>query len=119
VARFLDGPAEGVTLGLSRAPLFLRAVVKAHARPRQWDALDQLGDAPAPDEMIIAYRRVTEPVRAHINRGRRAGGCGWMEIADYRVVSPQPEERELRDNTAWRAWAMRQPRETEAVDGRG
>jgi len=52
--RFLDGPAEGVTLFLRSAPEVLRVV---RAEDGTWDALDQPGDEPRPGETVFVYRR--------------------------------------------------------------
>lgn len=54
---FQGGPAEGKAEGLllRRAPRFLRVV---RGGDGDWDALDQLGDAPAAGETIYAYERV-------------------------------------------------------------
>lgn len=109
MTRFLDGPAVDVVLALRRAPVFLRAVRdRESARVRDWDACDQLEDRPSPNETVVVYRRVSAPFRAHINRGRRHGGCMWVEAADYRVIDPQPDDATLRDNNAFRAWAWAQ-----------
>jgi len=57
MTRFLDGPAEGVTLMLRRAPIYLRVV----HRGTEWDALDALDDRPTPDETIYVYVLHGEP----------------------------------------------------------
>lgn len=101
MTRFLDGPAEGTTLMLRRAPFLLRAVRDADGA---WDALDQLEDQPKPDETIVVYRMVSGPSRMHVNRGRH--GCAWYEGGDYRVLEPQPADDVIRERDAWQRWAQ-------------
>jgi hypothetical protein len=97
---FLDGPAEGQTLLLKRAPIFLR-VVKGGGK---WDALDQPEDQPTPDEEIYAYRIEGEPGVCHVDvRGARGG---FYTLAQYRLVPTQPEDRELRNTMSWRRWCL-------------
>jgi hypothetical protein len=100
--RFLDGPAEGQTLLLKRAPDLLRAVLKPDGR---WDALDQLHDTPASNERIVVYRRHGAAHSVHVNMGRN--GSGFYALAEYHVVDPQPSDDEVRATVAWRAWARR------------
>jgi hypothetical protein len=100
MSRFLDGPAAGVSLLIKRAPALLRAVQKPDG---SWDALDQFTDRPERNERIVVYRRVTEPATVHINRGRH--GCGWQQMADYRVLAEQPADADVRQTSAWQAWA--------------
>jgi hypothetical protein len=54
VIRFIDGPAQGVTLLLRAAPEVLRVV---RAEDGTWDALDQPGDEPRAGEEVFVYRR--------------------------------------------------------------
>jgi len=103
VTTFVDGPAAGATLMLTRAPLFLRAVVEFGS---EWDALDQLQDRPKATERICVYRRDGAPGRIHIKRDRRHGGCGWFTVARYRVVEPQPDDATLRDQARFEVWAI-------------
>jgi len=102
--RFSDGPAQGVTFDLRRAPLLLRLV----QGPVKWDALDQPEDTPEPDETVHVYRMVPgtfSPVYVCV-RGRNKGAGGRWESGEYRHVPDAPVE-DLRDNEAWRAWASR------------
>lgn len=98
MTRFEDGPAEGLSLILKRAPKFLRAVKN---REGTWDALDQLDDAPEVDEQLFAYERHGGEIRGFIDgpkfRGMFAGGV-------YRFVAEQPDDIVMRDTDAWRAW---------------
>ena len=108
MSRFLDGPAEGAQLSLSRSPIFLRAV---RAPGKGWDALDQLEDSPRPDEEIFVYRRVSEPVICHTDgrdpkTGKRFGR--WMSFADYVLHDAQPDDRVARDRLAWQEWCQEQ-----------
>jgi len=99
---FLDGPAQGQTLTLSRAPYFLRAVVNGG----KWDALDKLDDEPKPSEMIFVYECVGEPGFAFVD-GRDANGRrrGYRcVIASYRYRTNQPPDDVLRDPKKWPEW---------------
>lgn len=85
MVRFLDGPAQGVSLMLRNAPETLR-VVRSSAG--DWDALDEPGDEPREDETIFVYRRSGPPRGfVHVDRlikGRRVGQTSVQ--ADYRVA---------------------------------
>lgn len=125
---FLDGPAQnngeriaGTTrrapstpLLLKRAPHYLRAV---QGPDGQWDALDQLSDAPHADETIVAYEMVGEPSFCHINRDRRHGGSGIFRGGRYRVVAEQPTDEQLRSTELWRAWVSAKIGRPVAADG--
>lgn len=103
MTRFVDGPAEGVTLMLRRAPFFLRAV---RAADGEWDALDQLEDQPSADETVVVYQLHGEPSSMHIcNRGRGARS-GWYRGGEYRLASAPPSDEVARDNAKWERWAM-------------
>jgi hypothetical protein len=88
-AFFEDGPLGGLTLPLTRTPLYLRAVLDAEGNA---DALDQPGDRPAPGEAVHAYRgrgtrhRLPAPPRAAGRRGgpRRRAVAGVVPGADGR-----------------------------------
>lgn len=114
MTRFLDGPAQDVTLLLQRAPKYLRAV---QDREGTWDALDQLTDSPQPDERVIVYEMVSGPMRIHLQRrerGRRV--CGWYEGGEYRIVADQPGDV-VRSTTGWRAWVTARVGQPLADDG--
>jgi hypothetical protein len=100
---FHDGPANGKTLTLKRAPLFLRVTV---GQDGKIDALDQLDDAPMPDEKILVYRRRGEAGSLHIDgrdkRGRRFGE--WYAYGEYDLFAEQPADEILRNNQRWRNW---------------
>jgi len=104
MSKFLNGPASGQFLSLSRSPFFLRAVL---APSGKWDALDQLEDEPASNEEIHVYRLDSTPMTAHVDgrdpkTGRRYGR--WMSIADYVLHDEQPNDVTARNKSAWQAW---------------
>ena len=100
---FLDGPAQGKTLMLRRAPYFLRVT---HG-PRGLDALDQIGDEPTSKETVTVYVRQPGAVEkgVHLNCGKN-GGSGWYCVASYKHSENQPTDAEMRGNTRWRAWCQ-------------
>lgn len=109
-----DGPAEGVSLVLRRAPIYLRVtfnhrvanrVCSRGSSERKWDALDQLDDEPKPHETVWVYKRVTPPTRYHMKAGRSSG---WYVMADYRLHSVQPPDHVTRSNAEWQAWSWLQ-----------
>lgn len=103
MTRFLDGPAEGLQLSLTRTPLFLRVCHDADA----WDALDMLDDEPGDDETLYAYRRVGKPTSMHIDytdKVTRRRAAKWLLAAEYRVVPDQPSAMTMRDSDLWRQW---------------
>lgn len=96
---FHDGPADGRTLMLKRAPRFLRVV---QSRTGTLDALDALDDKPAPDETIYAYEITGTPTSIHIRARGNTGG--FYTVADYRFYPNQPEDAEMRGAEQWQAW---------------
>ncbi|HSI11752.1 MAG TPA: hypothetical protein VK961_06890 [Chthoniobacter sp.] len=105
MTKFEDGPAQGNSLMLKRAPIFLRVVVNTQG---EWDALDQLDDHAHQGESLYAYTLTGEPGMCHIlRRSGPKGGSGFYVMAAYRFVTPQPSDAEMRDNTAWREWTIR------------
>lgn len=106
--RFVDGPAVGVSLMCRRAPMYLRVTQDAGAR--KFDALDQPGDEPEPQEILHVYSRVPGTFSsAHLcARGSARGASGWYEFADYAFVPLEDTER-FRDVEVWRGWATAQP----------
>jgi hypothetical protein len=109
---FLDVPAirgKMPALELRRTPMFLRFVMTG----TDWqtlDALDQLDDAPKPEERVLAAVKDGEDGCLHLdsrdNRGRRVGQ--WFKTATYRLIAPQPEQSVLRDAARWQAWVLQQ-----------
>lgn len=99
-----DGPARGERLRIKRAPILLRVV---HSHARGWDALDEIGDTPTPDETIYVYVLQGEPSVCFVDgrdpkTGRR---CGEMRrVGTYAVAAEQPDGSTLRDTAAWRSW---------------
>lgn len=105
MTRFQDGPAQGKTLMLRRAPIYLRVTELIG----EFDALDQLNDQPEPGETLHCYVLAEAPGHIHINTGRKPGG-GFFPMALYRIVPEQPPQEIMRDNAKWRAWTNKQPR---------
>lgn len=101
MTRFIDGPAEGVSLMLQRSLVFLRVV---HDRSGKWDALDQLEDTPKNDERILVYFLEDLLGFAHYNFGPK-GGCRCQR-ANYKLYDPQPEDSRVRETEAWAQWVM-------------
>lgn len=105
MSKFHQGPADGQSLMLARAPRFLRVVVGPN---NKIDALDQLTDTPAETEEIHVYEIQTEPVAAFIDGtgkdGRRFGRA--VQIADYAWLPEQPADHEVRTTEAWQAWVQ-------------
>lgn len=97
---FLDGPAQGVSLLLRRAPVALRLVKNADGR---WDALDQLNDEATDDEEIYVYVLVSSPTQFHL-RGRHVSG--WWASGKYRLLESQPERKHLHPTDSWQAWCI-------------
>jgi len=108
--RFLDGPAVGVSLCCSRAPLYLRVVRDGNT----WDAMDQPGDRPQDGETLYAYRRTADAGSIHYSgrdaRGKRFGRT--EQFAEYRLCEPQPDDATMRDAARWRGWAEARHRES-------
>lgn len=103
----LDFPEFGPPLLLSRTPKYLRFVRSAAG---EWDALDQLDDAPAADEAVIVGV-LDGYTSLHIDRvdaktRRRVGE--WLKMLQYKLHDAQPPDDVLRDNDRWREWAMSQ-----------
>ncbi|MCC6356935.1 MAG: hypothetical protein IT577_23865 [Verrucomicrobiae bacterium] len=101
---FLDGPAKGQHLMLSRAPYFLRVVRDGE----KWDALDQPGDTPRPGEAIFAYRMDGKPGACFMDFSGRGGGRrgAAFTVATYRAVADGPTDAEMRDGARWREWCL-------------
>jgi hypothetical protein len=69
-----------------------------------WDALDQLTDQPEPNETIYAYQIVGRPTAMFIcGRGTKAAS-GMYACAEYRLVTPQPHDADMRTTDRWHAW---------------
>lgn len=99
MTHFEDGPAKDKTLMLKRAPRFLRVVDENG----QFDALDQLDDAPRPDEKIYVYERVGKVGMIHINTGRKNQG-GVFPMATYRFIENQPDDAVMRNRDQWQSY---------------
>lgn len=105
MTRFHQGPADGVSLMIKRAPRFLRVVEAAASTDGQrFDALDQLGDTPTAQEVIHVYELFGSVGSMHLNRGRGQGGC--FVVATYYYHPRQPEDAQVRDAAAWQTWCL-------------
>jgi len=103
---FFDGPAQGTTLNLRRAPYFLRVVVDEDG---SIDALDQLDDVIRETETAYVYVLDGEPSIHGFVCSRGANkGCRRLLDATYRLYDEQPDDDVLRDNAAWVEWALRE-----------
>jgi hypothetical protein len=102
VISFTDGPADGVTLALRTAPVFLRVTRSTSGK---WDALDLRDDVAKPSETIFVYARVGEASGVRICARGRGGSAirGWWANATYQHV-PGVEGELVRSNAAWQRW---------------
>ena len=107
---FVNGPAKGVNLNLSRAPQFLRVVENTLNifDAKKWDALDRLEDTPTDDEIIHAYKLVSDVSHGFVDgRDPKTGkhfGHAFVG-ADYSYVQiDQPDDEVMRDTARWQAW---------------
>lgn len=101
---FEKGPADGKTLFLRAAPVYLRVVKSGD----EVDALDMAEDTPEPEEEIFAYKLKESRGHVHISargkNGRRAGGIYAHSIYEY--IEEQPSDEVMRDSSSWRHWAI-------------
>lgn len=93
------GPAQG-TYMVKGAPILLRATLDANDKG---DVLDQLDDIALPTERVFVYERIGKASAVHINMGRK--GSGFYAVAQYKYL-PDIDGEALRDNEAWRTWAL-------------
>lgn len=105
---FEDGPAQGQTLKLHRAPYFLRVTLDGN----QFDALDLLNDSPRLAEAIFVYRVSAVPGAIHLNTGRKPGG-GFYTLATYHLFERQPSDEVMRNSDLWEEWCHSMPAELE------
>jgi hypothetical protein len=105
MVKFNGGPADGMTLMLKRAPLWLRVVTDRAGSPAGGvDALDQLEDVPNDGEEVFVYERRGGASSVHL-RGRTRSISGWYVEAEYDHVPITPREQtEFRDTDAWHRW---------------
>jgi hypothetical protein len=103
---FADGPAEGVSLELQRAPRFMRVVVGS-GMDGQWDALDQIDDSPEPDELIHVYVKQPGEGMLHLDmvnkKTRRREGRSYITVS-YELSADQPDDATARNKERWQAW---------------
>lgn len=103
MSTFNGGPADRITLDLSRAPLLLRVVYDSVRD--EFDALDRVEDVVRPNETPYVYRRVSQPVVGFVDyRGKDRNLSHCFASADYRFVDPQPDKAVMADNAAWQSW---------------
>ena len=108
MTRFEDGPAAGQTLMLKRVARFLRVtavIAPESGKVSKWDALDQLGDSPRPDETLYAYEVFGEIGMAFVD-GKNVHGC--YPIANYRFVKEQPTQAIMMSTQGWHEWCLKQ-----------
>jgi hypothetical protein len=104
MTNFLDGPAKGVRLVLSRAPIMLRVV---QDKDGKWDALDKVDDVAAHDEKIFVYQLERAGPTVFIDvrdskTGKRTGGM--FAAGEYKFLPDQPKDAEIRTRKAWEKW---------------
>lgn len=97
---FLDGPAHGQVLELQRVPMMLRLVYDW--RTERWDALDQLGDVPDPQEVIHVYRLAGSVGKFHVCCYPPADSR-WINSAEYRYLERVPDDQ-VRETSSWAHW---------------
>lgn len=99
MTRFVDGPAKGQVLMLRRAVMFLRVTEESG----KFDGLDQIEDWPTAGEKLYAYEIVGKPGYVFVDGPK----CrGRFVIAEYRLVSPQPTDAQMRSVGGWHDWVM-------------
>jgi hypothetical protein len=109
MSHFKDGPADGKTLSLSNAPLFLRVVIDEKSNV---DALDGPGDSPRPGETVHVYRRVGDVTTGFIDgrdpkTGKRFGRR--FAAANYVHFTGCTLDRDgLSDSKKWEEWMIRE-----------
>lgn len=109
--QFLDGPASGTTVGLRRAPNYLRVVIGANGKV---DALDLLSDTPREDEKIHVYQlakaRFTLGDDVFVCTDDGQGGSRPAAVADADYCHrPDVDGEQFRETVVWRTWASAQP----------
>jgi hypothetical protein len=102
--QILDGPAEGVYRNIRRAPKYLRMVVDQ--RTGKIDALDQLDDAPTPDETVSVYLQESFDGYTHLDFDLEAGKFANYVNASYCHL-PAVDGQKLRLAAAWQDWVDR------------
>ncbi len=105
----VDGPCAG-TFMVKRAPLFLRAVLKAQLDGTgETDVLDQIDDTPTANEKVYVYKMEGQASAIHINASGKGGKdlTGFWAMANYRYL-PDVDGEQLRDNEKWQSWILKQ-----------
>ena len=83
---FLDGPAAGEDLPLTRTPLYLRVTQNGPC----FRTLEDFTAEPDYTELIYVYLRVSR------------------NPATYQLLDPQPKENRINQTHAWRGWTQSQ-----------
>jgi hypothetical protein len=91
---FLDGPAAGEPLPLTRAPKLLRVTQNGPC----FRSLEHINAEPEETELIYVYQ-ITTPATENHNRANHS---------IYRYLQPQPADGLIRLTHAWRGWVGRQ-----------
>lgn len=101
--RFVEGPAKGTVLQLTRAPFLLRVVI---GESGEVDALDQPTDEAKANETICVYRLTCPPGSMHVCRSPRSQS-GWSAVAEYEPLYEQPRDEDVRTTPAWNQFCER------------
>lgn len=91
MTRFIDGPAAGQRLNLTRTPPFLRVTFDPH---HKLGALSDPEAEPPRGGRVYAYRRL----QAKPANGR----------AHYKLCTPQPASPQLFHVASWQSWVLAQ-----------
>lgn len=107
MTHFIDGPARGIMLSLSRGPMFLRVTECSDGVSKIYDALDAIDDQAEPYETIHVYIINSQDGAAFIDGRDKKTGKRYgrrVEINTYRVYPTQPPQAILHDNAQWQKW---------------
>ena len=98
---FLDGPAIGEILPLTRAPRFLRVTQNGPC----FRTLENFTDEPEETELIYVYQIIGRPTEdRHI-----------AAQVSYTFLHPQPKDSRIRLTWAWRGWTQEQSNQKKGV----
>lgn len=104
----LRGREERAFVTLYRTPTLLRFVWKAVGKKIEWDALDQLSDAPRYGESIIVAIKTHTEGAYHVKGA--ASVTGYYNNVHYVVYHTQPDYQTARDTNRWQEWCFEQQR---------
>lgn len=94
---FIDGPAVGEILPITRAPRFLRVTQNGPC----FRALDQPGHEPEETELIYVYQL----------QGKPSEKPARANPPVYQYLPSQPMEKQIRRTPSWRGWTISQSKE--------